>query len=363
MITKFNTQLFDISMNSYTLANTAGANGQISYNYETGKLYVHDGFGNKFSNTLVQTGPTYQFQGENYGYTSGGNGPTIYTSVEKFPLPTANPIGAVIGNLTPTSGVGGAGASSGTYSYVSGGVNPYLSTTDAITKMAFSSDSNYSDTAELTQSIAYAFGHSSDGKGYVSAGSTQYATPQWAQPTTISSFPFASDASATNNTGTTLGRYAGGASNSPTHGYLTGGRDPSNNATATIQKFPFTSDDSITNIGNGVSVHYISTGLSSSTYGYVFGGFPGTLPSTPNVLEKFSFSSDSPGLSIGSLATTRYGIAGVSAQDYGYGAGGYNHNSLVYTNIIDSTSFSSDTNSITVGSLNTSRQRATGTQY
>ena len=73
MITKFNTQLFDISMNSYTLANTAGANGQISYNYETGKLYVHDGFGNKFSNTLVQAGPTIsQMQGSSYGYSAGG---------------------------------------------------------------------------------------------------------------------------------------------------------------------------------------------------------------------------------------------------------------------------------------------------
>jgi hypothetical protein len=57
MITLFNAQLLDISVNSATLANTVGSNGQLSYDYETGKIYVHDGYGNKFfSNTSSLSG-------------------------------------------------------------------------------------------------------------------------------------------------------------------------------------------------------------------------------------------------------------------------------------------------------------------
>ncbi len=56
MIILFNAQLLDTSVSSSTLANTVGSNGQISYNYETGQIFVHDGFGNKFFSNTSPTG-------------------------------------------------------------------------------------------------------------------------------------------------------------------------------------------------------------------------------------------------------------------------------------------------------------------
>jgi len=293
-------------------------------------------------------GSSYSFQGENFGYTSGGFSSFRLDTIDKFPFSSdsnATDVAELPGYVNS-----GAGQSSSTHGYNSGGNTP-TGETNQIVKFPFSSSTSGTDIADLTQARYAGGGQSSATHGYTSGSDSIPGEGE----NIIDKFPFSSDSNATDVGDLTQGRgrFAGSQSSS-THGYVSGGILSS--TSDVIEKFPFSSDTNATDVAELLAPRSNgSQGQSSDTHGYVSGG-----PPSNNDIEKFTFSSDAPSTSVGSLSIGGMYGAGQSSTSHGYTSGGYLPG---ITNTIDKFPFSSDTNATDVGDLTQARQFASGQQY
>lgn len=347
MITLFNAQLLDISVNSSALANTVGANGQFSYNYETGQIYIHDGYGNKFfSNTIPSISTGTQAQGSVSGYASGGYiiGDTESNVIDKFPF-SSDSNASDVGNLSQTR-TGVTGQSSSIAGYSSGGFSytPPQPLFDTIDKFSFSSDGNATDVGNLTQARWVPSGQSSDTNGYTSGGGAPTGV------NVIDKFPFATNANAADVGDLTQNRSDVAGQSSITHGYSSGGVNPSVTSNV-IDKFPFSANANATDVGDLTQARTRVSGQSSADSGYTSGGI------SSNIIDKFTFSSDGNATDVGDLTVARYSASGQSSTTHGYASGGQPSG-----NVIDKFPFSANGNSTDVGDLTVSRYQIAGQQ-
>lgn len=331
MITSFNTQLFDISMNSATLANTVGANGQISYNYETGKLYVHDGFGGKSANTLVQAVFSWSFQGSSYGYSTGGLTPggTTQDVIQRFSL-TSDGSATDVGEMLAARDQHGSSSSAThafTFGYSTG--NPFA-TSSSLESFPFANESTSTSVATFTFPAAPTnallgsrqSSHTRD-RGYLVGGylggtSNLHDISYYNH----SSYAFSAEAASL----TIVGVWGASGSSSDTYGYKHGGNYGPVSRTNIIQKFPFSSDSNSTNVGNLIHSKSYHGAASSTEHAFVFGG---TAPNT-NDIQKYSFSSDSNAIdTTGGLVFSGNSQGGVSGTTNGYSVGGNNGSGTV----------------------------------
>ena len=147
-----------------------------------------------------------------------------------------------------------AGSSSPTNGYAAGGRCPAPGVpeilTNRIDKFPFSSDSNATDVGDLIQQIQSGAGQSSSTHGYVTGGVSP--SPNAASQCRIQKYSFASDGNATSVGNLNEKAYHAAGVSSTDDGYSAGGRvtpqfPPYSNA---IQKFPFASDTNASDVGN-----------------------------------------------------------------------------------------------------------------
>lgn len=288
---------------------------------------------------------TVQFQGQSYGYASGGY-PNI-GRIDKFPFTTDSP-SSYIGTLS-TSRYDLAGQSSTSHGYGFGGSTGPSTGSQIIDKFPFSSDTSATSTGGLTygSDTIGATGQSSRENGYATNGSV------------IHRFPFSSDTNATTVGNQSDSRRHSAGQSSDEHGYATGGSF--SGPISTIDRFPFSSDSGSTDVGELLIGRYLHGGQSSTTHGYNVGGAPYSPgPTYTSHIEKFSFSSNANGSGVGGLVGgDRQVKSSQSSTDSGYASGGFGNASV---NTIEKFPFSSDTNSTDVGELTTARSSAAGHQ-
>lgn len=164
----------------------------------------------------------------------------------------------------------------------------------------------------------------------------------------IDRFPFASDTNATNIGDMITATLRSAGQTSVTHGYVSGGIDPTNPALAStrIETFPFSSSVSSVLVGNA-SQRYNHCGHSSLINGYNTLG-----RSTPTSIERFPFASV-VSVGIGTTTVGRHQSAGLSSFDYAYMAGGLAQPfaTNITSNFIDRFPFSAEVGSRSVGTL------------
>ena len=209
---------------------------------------------------------------------------------------------------------------------------------NVIDRFSLTSDGGATDVANLSASIRAGAGSSSATHGYNSGGHNNSANVA-----TIDKFTFAtsSDAAAIGNL--TSVNYRPSASSSVSDGYVTGNAASANNV---IQRFSFSTDGNATNVGTLLaSIGYVS-GQSSNTHGYTSAG--GT-PALSNVIQKWSYSSSTTAVDHGDLTHTMSAPSGHSSATDGFTTAG-DHASGQY-NIINKFSFGSANNATDHGDL------------
>lgn len=180
-----------------------------------------------------------------HGYVAGGQCNTPSTplrNIEKFSFSSDSP-GTSVGNLFQPTGINNinGGHSSSTDGYTSGGES-----INTIQKFPFSTDSGSSDVGELLGVVERGAGQSSSTFGYKSGG----FTPPFTMLTTIQKFPFSSDTSATDVGELTDGFYSGTGISSTNFGYHAGGNAwPTPGPTNNNEKFPFAADAPSSDVG------------------------------------------------------------------------------------------------------------------
>ena len=237
--------------------NPADGLGAVWVNTTTGNIYICTD-ATTDANVWVNVGGgsgnvvPFVFQGENYGYVSGG------------------------------------------YPYPSGAVN-------VIDKFSFATaTANATDVGDLSVARHANAGQSSPTHGYTSASNNHNV---------IDKFPFATDSNATDVGDLTVARGIPGGQSSTTHGYCAGGiiGGPPFDSNY-IDKFTFASDANATDVGDLTGNRRYPTGQSSTTYGYTSGGF--LYPNSINVIDKFSFATDGNATDVGDLTVSRQILAG-----------------------------------------------------
>jgi hypothetical protein len=340
-------ELYDSSGAFPDLTDSDADKEMIAYKLDSDRLYFNVGvWKGKSLPAGGGGGAGTQAQGSNFGYASGGfDGSSITNIIDKFPF-AADANATDVGDLT----VGRyyvAGQSSSVSGYTSGG-SP---TSNVIDKFLFSVDGNASDVGDLTASRARPAGQSSIDNGY-SSGGIGYNV--------IDKFPFATDANATDvGDLTTSQRYSSAGQSSTTHGYISGGFDPSfptPGVTNAIEKFTFATDANATDVGDLSVGRQVVAGQSSADNGYTSGGSP-----SGTVIDKFPFASDTNATDVGDLLGAFSSGTGQSSIDNGYFSGGAAP--IGYLNIIQKFPFSSDGNATDVGDLTSIRINPAGQQY
>jgi len=252
------------------------------------------------------------------GYTAGGNNsnpgsPGFSNVISKYPFAISGGTSTDAADLAEEY-QGGAQQSSSTSGYYSGGTGLFPSSPynrGCIQKWPFASDTNATNVATLSVArSSIGAGQSSSTNGYTSGG----LAPSYSN--VIDKFPFSSDTNATDVGDLSKARdYVSGQSSSE-NGYVSGGQPgsgdgPSPYTSNRVDKFPFSSDTSATDVLDLFEQNYHGVGHSSTTYGYVSGGRSLQIPGTnTNVIQKFPFSSDTNGTDVGDILASRYGGQG-----------------------------------------------------
>ena len=340
-------ELYDSSGAFPDLTDSDADKEMIAYKLDSDRLYFNVGVWKGKSLPAGGGGPTYTFQGSNFGYTSGGLvAPSSYINViDKFPF-SSDANASDVGDLN----IGRtwiAGQTSTENGYSSGGRTVAVTGANDIEKFAFSVDANATDVGDLSVGRYAVAGQSSSDNGYTSGG---FAPPS---SNVIDKFPFASDANASDVGDLTLSRRWSAGQSSDINGYSSGGNYPGAPHPSTINrneidKFPFASDANATDVGDLTLARFGSAGQSSTTHGYTSGGNPNL-----NTIDKFPFVSDTNASDVGDLTTGRYRLAGQSSTENGYSS----------SSIIDKFPFASDANATDVGNLTVARIGAAGQQY
>lgn len=345
---------------------------RLAFITSTGSIKMNNGrrWESTVSTASEGGGGVFTYQGTQYGYsTAGGAGAPELNTVDKYPFSSdgnATDVGDYVENAKT-----GAGSSSSTAGYVSGGFTSASVYLKGINKRLFASDASESNIGDLDlgehHGVMRNAGNSSSTDGYHSGGIALNSVADYRKA--INKISFSSDGNGTNigDLTTTNANYPGKGEaagiSSTTDGYVVGGSNPAIPEFSSIDKFPFAADGNATNIGDlprGVRNH---AGHNSSTHGYTAGG---TNPSIPvgmsNVIEKFAFASDTTTAGdVGDLTAGRYGPAGTSSTSSGYTAGGhYPAPSVGF--IIDKFPFAADGNATDVGDLTVARSKFAPTQ-
>ena len=247
------------------------------------------------------------------GYSSSGAHPTsgaIYDVIDKFPF--ASSTNAVDwGDLTQARSRYGD-ASSLTHGYGMGGTgSPSYTGTDVIDKFSFTSDAGASDVGD-TQSPSYdhygqcGMSHINGGYAYCAGGNTYVGSNQW--DNTIQKVAYDSDANAIDVADLTLARDSSTASSSTTYGYISGGISPG--STDRHEKYQFATTNNACDIGNLISgVIAYGTGISGIGYGYYCGGYHSV---KFDMIQKYSYTSDGDSVDGGAnLVSAMYSFAGI----------------------------------------------------
>jgi hypothetical protein len=331
--------------------NPSGGLGQLFLNTTSGEIFVCTDAttdANVWTNVGPGTGDIqpYSFQGSNYGYVYGGTYPNgqVGTNgdVQKFSL-TSNGNATDVGDQS-VARQSYTAASSTTHGYCMGGQVGG----NVIDKFPFAIANGFTMTnvGNLTQSVSYPSGMSTQSYGFRAGGS----------PNTdrIDRIDFSSDGDATDwaNLHTARSAASNGISGT-THGYTAGGQSDQ------IQKFQFASQATGTDVGNLLNHGGHQSGTwnnqsgatSSATHGYVIGSsMVGVPPST--VIQKFPFASDTNSTDVGDLTSVGVFLPGTaSSTTHGYRAGGDTSSGGTPVDIIDKHSFSADGNATDVGDM------------
>ena len=192
----------------------------------------------------------------------------------------------------------GAGNSSNTHGYTSGG---YPNFTNTIQKFAFATSDNATDVGDMsgTRVLRSANSASSPAFGYLFGGASPYPN----ELNIIEKFPFAADTNSTDVGDLQHPRIGLGGHNSPTHAYASGGSNPYPYSYNYIEKVPFAADGNTVDVGDlttGTAVHGSS---SSEDGGFRAGGAP--FPARYNIIDKFPFASDGNSVDYGDLTQGR----------------------------------------------------------
>jgi hypothetical protein len=306
--------------------------------------------------SITETSPV---QGSLSGYTSGGNasGNSYADGIDKFPFAT-DENATDVGNLS----VGRryiVGHSSLEYGYSSGGgASPDANALkNIIDKFSFAVDGDATDVGDLSQERESGAGQSSKSSGYTSGGIHPSNNP--IRVNTIDKFSFAADGNATDVGDLTQGRSSSAAGQSSfISGYTSGGLSgPPNIYDTTIDKFPFAADGNATDVGDLSVGRTVGSGQSSESSGYSSGGFGGA--ANTNTIDKFSFAADGDATDVGDLTNTPNNATGQSSIESGYSSGGQ---APSYSNVIQKFPFASDANATDVGNLTFSRRYTAGQQ-
>lgn len=298
------------------------------------------------------------FGGVTSGYKSGGYGQSGPSdplqwrdTIDKFPFST-DTNATDVGDLT--LGRGGAGQSSKVSGYHSGGGSPLGATgVNNIDKFPFAVDGNATDVGDLTQIRRYSIGQHSLTHGYTSGGGNPSPV------NTIDKFPFSVDTNASDVGDLTVGRNQAAGQSSTESGYTSGGAGTPSVVNLSIDKFPFAVDANASDVGDLSEARSYTAGQSSADNGYTSGGENPAL----TTIDKFPFATDANATDVGDLTIGKYSPSGQSSLENGYTAGGYNSaSSPNRLNIINKFPFSSDANATDVGDITLGRNTGAGHQ-
>lgn len=291
---------------------------------------------------------TRLFQGTLSGYMAGGiPAPAGDTTIQKFPFASSS-TSTDVGELTAGvyENTDGASASHG---YSVGGNQ------SRIDKFPFTSDTSATNIGSL--SVPRNFGVAGQsaiqyGNAYASGGSVGPVNCN-----TIEKYPFSSDSNATDIADLSQARDSTGGHSSITDGYTAGGITPPGSATDVIDKFPFAADANAANVGElspGTSGGYYVRTTSGPDFGYV------NMSPTParRNIYKYPFASGNPTSTVGVLSAPKAHRSGHASTTDGFFSGG----SSPISSDIEKFPFSSDTNAVDAGELFFGHFRAMGTQ-
>lgn len=254
-------------------------------------------------------------KGNNYGYDASPSSTFRWSF-------TSDGNASLVGSLTLTRNAS-AGSSSFTHAYTHGGVLTGVYGQNVIEKTAFTSSANATDVGDLigdgTAKGYYHYGYETATNGYAMGGYLLNRLNTW---------PFATDANATNISTGTSGSQNGSFSNEDIHGY----RATFNSTT--LSRFSFASGATMTTVGTVTNARY-SVGTSSYTHGYLMGGHPTT--GSTNIIEKFAFGSESTRVDVGDLISPATNGSACSSTTHGYRSG------------IQKFPFATDANAVQVG--------------
>ena len=316
----------------------------IAYTLDSDKLYFQRG-----SWVGKAIPPIPPFQGSNYGYMSGGIGPGSPGNtdvIDKFSF-TSNGNATDVGNLTSTSGEGGAGQSSTTNGYA----NTFQSFSNKIDKISFASGGDATTSGDVPNGVESLSGQSSTVNGYASGSSNIYK------------FPFAADADAVDVADIPINKSRCAGQSSTTDGYASGGGY--NPGSTSIQKFPFAADVNSVEVGDLSVARGFQSGQNSSTDGYNSGGSAASIFAFTDTIDKFPFATHGTATDVGNLSGARgYHVTGQSSTTDGYACGGRTGSgTIVVSSVIDKFSFASNGNAANIGSLTVARYGSASQQY
>ena len=303
------------------------------------------------------------------GYGAGGltNPPFVaYSKVEKFPFASATTNASNVGNLLTQARFMAASSNSPTHCYTSGGNTSFPVAVDTIDKFPISADANATDVGNLTQARSSASGSSDrvGGHGYTAGGVNWPANPV-SRTDVIDKYPFSSDANATDVGNLTAPKdvSTGAGISSTTHGYVTGGVDPSGSPSSSlnvIEKFSFSVDGNATDVGDLTQARHSIARASSLNHGYSGGGYVSPSGVAKNVIDKFPFATDTYASDVGDLTEIASSRAGISSETHGHAAGGAGNTPQL--DVIERYPFSTDANATDVGNLSAVTRQQAGNQ-
>lgn len=296
------------------------------------------------------------------GYTGtppyfGGN--YYANTIDKFPLASsanATDTGDLYTGYPSTRGIGlHTSASSDTDAFTLSGASPFggnfpFSGSTVIQSFSFASEGNSADTGRdlLATTARGGAGNSSNTHGYTSGGYGNSFINQ------IQKFAFATTDNATDVGDMTYSRSArtGNSASSPSFGYIFGGVNPFPAELNIIEKFPFAADTNASDVGDLQYARVGVGGHNSDVAAYASGG-SNPYPYSYNYIEKVPFASDGNSVDTGDLTTGTATHGTSSSEDGGFRAGGAPFPTRY--NIIDKFPFASDGNSVDYGDLTQGR--------
>ncbi len=185
-----------------------------------------------------------------------------------------------------------------------------ISASDSIQKISTVSDGDAVASAGTLHTGTHSYASAcSASHGYCAGGWAGAAPGVTGGPTNqIQKFAFSSDTNGTDVANLTEAMYHNDAgASSSTHGYVMGFGHSSVPRSDKIEKYSFATDADATDVGNLTVVKGWGAGQSSKTDGYLSGG---EYLAMSNNIERFSFSSDGDATDIGDLTVGRFGPAG-----------------------------------------------------